>query len=396
MSMRKSQGWCELSTDGHSAIIDERNSSGHNPVRSVREEYSEDSRMLVGLAIGILVLVVLMSVVWCVRDELQGVWNDSGRTLSEVLAGVVALMQMVWCWSYAIRWRLRFVFRNATGQTVWGVLIIGSFYIVLEMFIDLIREAYQTSIPGDGDRNLGSQQAIQEAILAGLDKLRAHIPKLPTMPMWVNILLSILAIVVLHHHLQGWKLSRREAQVPINLKRLIEKCRPLLGKTRLTAEESKKLFDAVMKNTVALLQTEQKKKRFRMSLLMMNSQGNQIHVIHRYPSGGDIECQVGTGRGLSLRSAAGRCFDLRAAVYVPSTRHLGGINLSDYRTIGLVYERTASGVTQCSNALMCVPVFRGALVAAVLSISSDRHNAFGPLDFSIADLAATLLTDSSF
>jgi hypothetical protein len=348
--------------------------------------------MLIGFVIGVVVLVVLMLVGWCVRDELQGVWNDSGRKLSEVLTGIAALMLMVWCWSYAIRWRLRFVFRNAIAQTLWGILIVGSFYIVLEMLIDLVREVSQTSIPDDGHKLAVSQ----EAILTWLDKLRAHIPKLPAMPMWVHVLLVLLALVVLYHHLQGWKLSRREAQVPINLKRLIVKCRPLLGKTTLTPEESEKLFEAVMKDTVALLQTEQKEKRFRMSLLTMNSEGDQIHVIHRYPRDGSSQGQVGTGKGLSLKSAAGRCFDLRAAVYVPSTRHLGGINLSDYRTIGLVYERRGARVTQCSNALMCIPVFRGALVAAVLSISSHRHNAFGPLDFSIADLAATLLADSSF
>lgn len=347
--------------------------------------------MLIGLGIGAL-LVALMWMVWCVRGELRGVWNDSEHKLSEVLAGIGELMLLLWCWLYAIRWRLRFVSRNAIGQTFLGIAIVGSFYVVLEMFIDLVREAYQTSIPDDEPGTAGSQQAI----LMWLDKLRAHVPKLPTMPMWVHFLLVIFSLVVLYHHLRGWKLSRREAQVPIKLKRLIERCRPLLGKTTLTPDESEKLFDAVMKDIESLLRTEQKKKRFQMSLSTMSPAGDQIHVIHRYPRDRNTQCRVGTEKGLSLKSAAGRCFDLRAAVYVPSTRHLGGINLSDYRAIGLVYERKGPQVTQCSNALMCVPVFRGALVAAVLSISSNRHNAFAPLDFSIADLAATLLADSSY
>jgi hypothetical protein len=265
-------------------ITDERNLSGYSPIRNAREEYSEDSRMLIWVTVGVFGLVMLMLVAWFVRDELQGVWNDSGHKLSEVLAGIAALMLMLWCWSYAIRWRLRFVFRNAIGQTIWGILISGSFYILLEMTIDLVREAYQTSIPDDGHGTAVSQQAI----LAWLDRLRAQIPKLPAMPIWVHILLFMLAMVVLYHHLQGWKLSRREAQVPVNLKRLIEKWRPLLGKASLTPEESGKLLDAVMKATMALLQTEQKEKRFRMSLLIMNPEGNQIHVIHRYPSIADL------------------------------------------------------------------------------------------------------------
>jgi hypothetical protein len=88
------------------------------------------------------------------------------------------------------------------------------------------------------------------------------------------------------------------------------------------------------------------------------------------------------------RSAAGSCATARVSIYVPSTQHLGGINMSTYRSVGLIYQKTK---IDPGLSLMCVPVFDSGAIAAVLNIASSRRNAFGPIDFAIVGLAAALL-----
>ncbi|MGH9313732.1 MAG: hypothetical protein ACRD1S_11115 [Vicinamibacterales bacterium] len=307
---------------------------------------------------------------WYLRDEIKGIWS---------------LVWLIWCWVQAMYWRLRFGLQTVFGQTAAGVLLAGSFYVLLELFVTLVR-----FLRAEGHVDKADSEGVVARTLALLPAVEAP-------PIWVEAMLLALAVLVFLHHWHEWKLRRREAATPSALAGLIDKCKPLLHSGASSTDSDKqKLFETTMEAITTLLRIGRTGRWFRkdqdicISITALDhADTTKLAVICVFPTTTPL---IDKNAKLSTtQSAAGKSYEKKVPIYVPSTRHLGGINMKTYRTVGLIFEDVAA--TDPGPSLMCVPVLKDSNVTAVINVSSSKRNAFGPLDFGIVSIAAAVLAD---
>jgi hypothetical protein len=306
---------------------------------------------LIILAVGAALLIILTVLGWFLRDELRGGWDA---------------VWLVWCWIYAMRWRVRFRLQGIVGQTAAGVLLTGSFFIFLELAISALHYVSGREHESDGF-------------------LAQFLPSVE-LPDWGDAVLVLLAVLVLKHHWHEWKLRKREAAVPAGLTKLIVDTRSFLRLVHPAEDQRAEFFEKTMRVITEVLTVGREKRRFNISMMTVDVNKKELVITHAYPA----HNQTYVGQQLALeRSAAGTAYGRGVPIYVPSTRHLAGINMKTYRSVGLVF---AEGPTVDSGpSLMCIPVLteQGNIVA-ILNVSCDAQNAFSPIDFDISGVAAAL------
>jgi hypothetical protein len=185
-----------------------------------------------------------------------------------------------------------------------------------------------------------------------------------------------------------WKLRKREVALPDKLAGLLNNSKPFLKLAELTDTEKVHFFEETMTVIVGLLSLGRGKQVIYISMMAIDADQNKLAVMHAYPPE-----QLPEIEGEQLRvdeSAAGCSYKLKVPIYIPSTRHLGGINALTYRSVGLIYNPDSS--LDPGPSLMCIPVYKDSNVTGVMNISCNRRNAFTPLDFQIGRFAAVLLS----
>jgi hypothetical protein len=142
-------------------------------------------------------------------------------TCPEEWERISELLWLIWCWIYTIRWRMRFAWRTATGQTAGGFLFFASLYVVLELTLAVV-------------------SALTEE--AGGPPVRIpyipHVPRIARLPLWAELVVILVAILVLRHHWREWNIKVRESHVPESLHNLITQCRRYLRKPDLNSNRS--------------------------------------------------------------------------------------------------------------------------------------------------------------
>ncbi|MBL8269064.1 GAF domain-containing protein [Steroidobacter sp.] len=174
----------------------------------------------------------------------------------------------------------------------------------------------------------------------------------------------------------------------------------MLKKAELTAAEIDQFVEIAGNSLVATLKAGRKKHEFFLSIMKQRPGAQRLFTTHVYPKG-TVKIDLSQELPLEIsedglpNSAAGACFLRNSVIYVPSTRHLSGIEITgvekkDLRPIGLVYKPIK---IEPGPSLLCVPVIKSGVVAAVLNISSSKRDAFMVEDVDIGRLVAALLHD---
>src|SRR5215471_9176162 len=148
---------------------------------------------------GVLVIAVLAALGWFLREELGAVlktFGGIGSRIGDAVRDISALFWLIWCYVYAMRWRVRFWFQSKVGRTTSGILFFGSFFIVLELVVGVLHAlGKRNHADAGGPDDFLAQFSFVGQLLSWLE-----------LPWWVEPVLVVLAVFVLVHHYREWRL----------------------------------------------------------------------------------------------------------------------------------------------------------------------------------------------
>lgn len=187
-------------------------------------------------------------------------------TCPEEWERISELLWLIWCWIYTIRWRMRFAWRTATGQTAGGFLFFASLYVVLELTLAVV-------------------SALTEE--AGGPPVRIpyipHVPRIARLPLWAELVVILVAILVLRHHWREWNIKVRESHVPESLHNLITQCRRYLRKPDLNSNDTDELLRFVIGAIESLLKIGRKKHVLVFCIVRPNNAMDALNVVFVHP-----------------------------------------------------------------------------------------------------------------
>jgi hypothetical protein len=301
---------------------------------------------------------------------------------------LVAFLTNAWLVCILIRWQIMAWLQRRWVRTALGVGLIGSIWVLIhavELFLGI----------GASLSALGQETVEEESLFAWFWHAS---------PSWVSGSLVALSVLLVIHQVREILRGDRERAVPRALGGLIVETRPYItNATKLTQNERDEFFEKVMQKFEEMLMVGRKQKIA--ASIMTMGQTNVLEVKQVYPRAGSplIDKGFTLSRG---QGAAGKAVQV-GTVYVPSMKHLGGIQImgDKYESVGLVFEQHPSKVLKGSLVAVRVNIGQSAVVAApaggggagtavpvaALSIMVEKRNIFEPLDIEIVNLAATVL-----
>ena len=306
--------------------------------------------------IGAAVMVILAVIAWIAREELKQIGLQ--------FLTIASILWTIWCWTYTIRWRLRFLLRNFLVQTALGVLLVAGFYVFLELAIAVFRHvAVISPNPGDKPR-------------------LALFPEVPTPPLPLEAVLLILAVLLVRHHWQEWRIRKRESAVPRGLEEMLilfDEFR----KANVSPASTKAFLEALLDRFKSMLEIGNKKG---VAISLMEDLNGILAVTFIHPADAQLDKDLKLALG---EGGAGKAYKKKVPIYIPSVRHLVGINIATMKPEGVTFK--PSQHKERFRSLLCVPILTKSKVIGVLSFSSQKRAAFFPLDFEIASLAAAFV-----
>jgi hypothetical protein len=145
---------------------------------------------------------------------------EFGSLIGKFLFSLWSLVWIVWCHIFAARWKIRFYSRYAFVRFTLGALLVGSFYVIAELTLALAHRVV-AAIPEIGATIHELAVAhpkfanVTQAIIRAYPKLITSILHIHELPLWIDILLVILAVMVSVHHFREFKISLRQKETPV-------------------------------------------------------------------------------------------------------------------------------------------------------------------------------------
>jgi len=212
-----------------------------------------------------------------------------------------------------------------------------------------------------------------------------HIPRLHA-PWWVEATIFLISLAMVRHHYQEWKIRRSEADIPELVGEILQSCEtsrtPATG--RIPPEAKKVLLEAIMTKMVSVLERD-KSRQIAFSLMEPLPSG-VLGITFFHPPNASFS---GSYTLRLDQGAAGTAFSKGNPIYVPSTRHLMGIDVESYETIGQIYEPDPP---ECRyHSVLCVPVIQGGKATGVLNISSTKIGSLDLFEFGIGKMMGAMI-----
>jgi hypothetical protein len=327
--------------------------------------------VLIALATSLAILVVQVA-----GDEVAGIGYEMGTALPVLQLLVVTVGGILWgirCWLYTMRWKLKIWSLHKAFNTVIGVLLVASIWVIIEIVLTALRVLTEPDVLDNPNR------------LSALRPLRV-IPHFHP-PMWMELVLLILAIVMVWHHWSEWKLRKQNFEMPrITAKLLLELDKARSPGSNLCTPEAEQIFlDSLMTEMKKRLGATDKK-RVEFSLMALNRQ-EELVTLFVHPYGGSLKGNMVLKRE---EGGAGTAYKTKSAIYIPSTKHRMGINVDTNKTMGPIYKPDPTPTpVRC---LFCVPIFSNGGVVAVLNIVSTKRSAFSAMQLDIGRLIAAIIS----
>jgi hypothetical protein len=351
--------------------------------------------------IGILVLVRLFAPeIWKqVAEQLKSIAGLCYNLLREVGRFFFQLGRILWTlWGlgFALRWRAQFAIRATLFTSTAFVLLVGSFYLCAELLETFVRglKAELPELYAKLDTMLCSHAPQLHAWLG-----RFEMPHIREIPFLWEAVLCVLAVLLFTHHLQEFLATLRREAVPPALEEVFlefDKFR----KAHQTPNKAEKdaFLETLMKKMKEVLD---KKSRRDVAFSLMekekehadNGNGKKIEVdvlkITFLPKDSPLK------KNLTLRigeGGAGKAYDKKVAIYIPSVPHRIGIDLDHQRSVGVTYKKSPN--KKKFGSILSVPVLVNSRTdaIAVLTVSSEKRNAFSDADFDVVRLTASIIS----
>jgi hypothetical protein len=322
------------------------------------------------------------------------------------------LAQAVWrLWGlmFALRWRFQFAIRNIFARTTLGVLAVSAFYLFAELMLAL-PEGLKHELPEMyGQVNSWSSSRFPSAH-AWLSTLK--VPHIKEVPFKAELILLVLAVLMFRHHLREFAASMRREAVPPALEEVFlefDKFRDIaspdsVAKNNFLEILMKKLKDVLDEKDKALVYRIPGVKRIThkrdvaFSLFeeeaavddkgIARKTGNLAISFLPANSPLDQSVRIPIGQG-----GAGKAFQAKVAIYIPSVRHLIGIDMDSEKSVGLTYF-PHKHANYKARSILSVPVLVNSKqdAIAVIAVSSRKRKTFWDADFEIVRLAASIIS----
>jgi hypothetical protein len=224
-------------------------------------------------------------------------------------------------------------------------------------------------------------------------------PHLREMPFKLEAGLFVLALFTFRHHLKEFLASRRREAVPPALEEVFlefDKFRDnptpdVAAKNdflEILMRKLKDVLDSKNNHDVAfgLLEEEQVPDG---NTMKMKKTGILTVSFLPVNSPLDRSLRIPIGKG-----GAGKAFDAKVAIYIPSVRHRIGIDLDNEKSVGLTYLAPQGKPKYKARSILSVPVLVNSKqdAIAVIAVSSRKRKTFWDADFEIVRLAASIIS----
>jgi hypothetical protein len=225
---------------------------------------------------------------------------------------------------------------------------------------------------------------------------------LPALPWWTFSMIFILAVGALLDHWHHFKRSRQESVLTSTLRPLFREIAALDFATGSEGERREALFVFVEKVFVTFSTALHSYGGGGLGInLMLPNDEEALEIVVAYRDllpaqlvqnqpalqAYDREFRLKKGQG-----GAGTAWQEECLVYIPSTRHQHGIKrFTDEETLYQLADFVYKPGTPQFKSILCAPVPTRRGVYGVVNFDSLKRDAFGEADFSIAELAASVV-----
>lgn len=333
-------------------------------------------RHVVLIAITTALLVIGLILRWIADfagDEIEGIRNALSSSLPKLQDFLVEFgsgLWAAWCYVYVLQLKIKSWGQNKVFNTVIGVLLVASIYVVIEIGIDVLHFLTDGAVDPNG-------QPVAHHIW-----LILHIHT----PMWVEFILLLLAFLMVWHHWMEWRLRVQNLDMPRVTTALLLRLERLRtpGTNVCTPQAKEEFVEELMTRFLKKFGNGGGRKKIWFSL--MKPYGGNLVVTKLYSADSKWIADRSLATGIA---GAVRAFSDGSAIYIPSTRHRMGISVESQKPIGVVYKEDTESATLRS--LLCVPVLLKGNVVAVLNVCCNRPSAFNAFHLDVARLTAALL-----
>lgn len=360
--------------------------------------FSHLSWWLLGVLILIVVFVAVFTfapeIVAQIAEQVTGIGKLFGRLLAEISKVFFQLGSTLWrIWGllFALRWRAQFSIRYLFASTTLGILLLGAFYLCVELLFSIVN-GFRSALPDLYARMDIAFSSKLPSLHEWLKKI--NMPHIPEIPFKVEIVLLFLAVLTFRHHLREFSASRRRESIPPALEELFLEFDKFRKTTPTPSKES--FLETLLKKIKEVLD-KKNARDIHFSVIeeeeVVDSRGvpkkTGILQITFLPAGSPLDKSLRFPRGLG---GAGKAYDQKVAIYIPSVRHQIGIDLDNEQSVGVTYIKGAG--TRKLGSILSVPILANAKqdAVAVIAVSSNRRNGFYPEDFEIVRLAAAIIS----
>jgi hypothetical protein len=303
-----------------------------------------------------------------------------------------SILWKIWGLLFALRWRAQFSIRYFFVSTTLGILFLGSFYLCGELLFTLLR-GFKSELPELYARMDNSFASLLPGLHAWL--ARVHTPHIPEIPFKFEVALFVLAVLMFRHHWHEFWASRRREAVPPALEGLFLEFDKFRKSNPTPVEE---LFLEILFQKMKEVLDKKNKRDIHFSLMEEEEkpdpttgkkQKTGILQITFLPENSPLDktLRLPVGQG-----GAGKAYDKKVAIYIPSVRHSVGIDLDNEESVGLTYLPGPG--RKRFRSILSVPVLTNSKEdpVAVISATSKKRNGFRPEDFQILRLTAAIIS----
>jgi hypothetical protein len=329
-------------------------------------------------------------------EKLAAICVNLLREIGKFFFQLAGILWTLWGLGFALRWRLQFAVRYTLFASATFVLLVSSFYLCAEL-AETLAHGFKAELPtlyARLDAFLCSNVPALHEWLSTFE-----MPHIREIPFSLDIVLFVLALVLARHHLHGFRESlRREALAPALEQLFLEfdkfrKAHPTPDRPQkdtfleTLTKEMKEVLDKESKRDVAFSLMEKEKG------LVDDEKGNKVEVellkITFLPKDSPLNktftLRIGEG-------GAGKAYERKVGIYIPSVRHRIGIDLDHQRSVGVTYQKSPD--KKKFGSILSVPVLVNSRTdaIAVVSVSSRKRKAFWHADFDVVRLMASIIS----
>jgi hypothetical protein len=228
---------------------------------------------------------------------------------------------------------------------------------------------------------------LAEVAFTVLRAASVNAPQLFHIPIWADIVLLLLALLLVRHRLHEWKRHRQEAVAWAVMTELFREMAALELQSAEPQQRATALADFLNKFSDAFRVILEAGRKAKVAVSLMRLRSGVLRIEHTYPKEAKFDLTLALAPG---KGGAGTAYTLSQMIYIPSVRHQHGIRIEG-TTPHLAESVYVPTGTEPFRSVLCVPVFTTEEKFGVLNFSTDKPKTFSPLDFEIGQLAASVL-----